>query len=261
MTDGAGLRGVVIRDAVAVDLDAVADLERRSFPIPWKREYFASEVGAPFRFNRVARDASGRLLGYVFCAHAGGEIHVHKIATEPAFRRLGLARKLMEEVFVFGERIGAEEVYLEVRESNAAARSFYAGLGFRQVGRRGQYYGDGEDALVLAWSPGPGSIRLDSAVPEKTHSARAFRNGPSEVAMPSLTEELKRELAGANEEFSNLLSNHLAHEKRLAELASKSFLSQDEEAEEKRLKKQKLALKDRMEEIAREYRARVGSSH
>ncbi len=79
--------------------------------------------------------------------------------------------------------------------------------------------------------------------------------------MPTLTDELKRELAEANEEFRSLLQNHLAHERRLAELASKSFLSSDEEAEEKRLKKQKLQLKDRMEEIAREYRARVGSSH
>ena len=79
--------------------------------------------------------------------------------------------------------------------------------------------------------------------------------------MPTLTEELKRDLSQSNDEFKALLQNHLAHEKRLAELASKSFLSSDEEAEEKRLKKQKLQLKDRMEEIAREHRARVGSSH
>ncbi len=79
--------------------------------------------------------------------------------------------------------------------------------------------------------------------------------------MPSLTEELKLELAHSNDEFRTLLEDHLTHEKRLAELASKSFLSSDEETEEKRLKKQKLYLKDRMEEIAREYRARVGSPH
>ena len=79
--------------------------------------------------------------------------------------------------------------------------------------------------------------------------------------MPTLTEELKRDLAQSNEEFKTLLQNHLAHERRLAELASKSFLSSDEEGEEKRLKKQKLMVKDRMEEIAREHRARVGASH
>lgn len=79
--------------------------------------------------------------------------------------------------------------------------------------------------------------------------------------MPTLTEEIKRELAGTNEEFASLLSKHHTHERRLAELASKSFLSSDEELEEKRLKKEKLLLKDRMEEIAREHKARVGTTH
>jgi uncharacterized protein YdcH (DUF465 family) len=77
--------------------------------------------------------------------------------------------------------------------------------------------------------------------------------------MPTLTEELKRELSASNEEFQKLLRHHHEHERRLAELASKSFLSSDEENEEKKLKKEKLHLKDRMEEIAREYKARVGS--
>jgi len=79
--------------------------------------------------------------------------------------------------------------------------------------------------------------------------------------MTPLTEELKHQLAAQNEEFRNLLKSHHEHERRLAELASKTFLSSDEETEEKRLKKEKLHLKDRMEDIAREHRARVGSTH
>jgi uncharacterized protein YdcH (DUF465 family) len=82
-----------------------------------------------------------------------------------------------------------------------------------------------------------------------------------EVSMPTLTEELKRELAAANDEFQKLLRHHHEHERRLAELASKSFLSSDEEIEEKKLKKEKLHLKDRMEEIAREHKARAGTVH
>jgi len=77
--------------------------------------------------------------------------------------------------------------------------------------------------------------------------------------MTSLTEDIKHELASHNDEFKSLLRNHHDHERRLAELASKTFLSTDEEIEEKRLKKEKLHLKDRMEEIAREHRARVSA--
>ncbi len=77
--------------------------------------------------------------------------------------------------------------------------------------------------------------------------------------MQTLTEDLKRELADSHDEFKTLLKSHREHERRLAELASKNFLTTDEEMEEKRLKKEKLHLKDRMEEIAREHRARVSA--
>lgn len=141
---------LTLREARTVDLDAVAELERVSFPVPWKREYFASEIGTAYRFNRVARAADGSLAGYVFCAFAGGEVHVNKIAVAPASRQRGVARLLMREVLDFSARIAAEEVYLEVRPTNVPARNFYVSLGFRDVGRRPQYYADGEDALVMS---------------------------------------------------------------------------------------------------------------
>jgi uncharacterized protein YdcH (DUF465 family) len=58
-------------------------------------------------------------------------------------------------------------------------------------------------------------------------------------------------------EFRRLHDEHRHHEERLQVLAAKSRLSEDEELEEKRLKKQKLALKDRMEAIARSHREGV----
>jgi len=146
----APLPALTVRDARATDLDGIAELERASFPVPWKREYFASEVGTPHRFNKVVRTAEGALAGYVFCAFAGGEVHVNKIAVAPGWRRQGVARLLMQEVLDLSARIAAEEIYLEVRPSNLAARNFYLSLGFHDVGRRPQYYADGEDALVMS---------------------------------------------------------------------------------------------------------------
>jgi ribosomal-protein-alanine N-acetyltransferase len=140
---------VTTRDARESDLDAITALEARSFPIPWKRDYFGAEIGAPHRFNRVARDPSGALVGYVFCAYAGGEIHVNKIAVAEPWRRSGIGAMLMREVFDLGRRIAAQEIYLEVRTSNAAARTFYRNFDFHEAGRRPAYYFDGEDALVM----------------------------------------------------------------------------------------------------------------
>jgi ribosomal-protein-alanine N-acetyltransferase len=140
---------VTTRDADRIDLDAIAALEHAAFPVPWKREYFEVEVGTAHRFNRVAIGPKGDLAGYVFCAFAAGEMHVNKIAVQEQHRRRGVASLLMDEVLGFAARTGVDEIYLEVRVSNRPAHSFYAGLGFREAGRRNRYYLDGEDALVL----------------------------------------------------------------------------------------------------------------
>jgi len=140
---------VTTRDADRLDLDAVAALEHAAFPVPWKREYFEAEIGTAHRFNRVAIGPKGDLAGYVFCAFAGGELHVNKIAVSERHRRKGVASLLMDEVLGFAAATRVEEVYLEVRVSNRPARAFYEGLAFREAGRRNRYYLDGEDALVL----------------------------------------------------------------------------------------------------------------
>jgi ribosomal-protein-alanine N-acetyltransferase len=140
---------VTTRDADIGDLDAVAAIEHASFPVPWKREYFEAEVGAPYRYNRVAIGPKGDIAGYVFCAFAGGEMHVNKIAVTGRHRRRGVATLLMDEVLGFARGTQVEEIYLEVRVSNRPARAFYGGLGFREAGRRSRYYLDGEDALVM----------------------------------------------------------------------------------------------------------------
>ena len=137
-------------DAVPSDVDDVTALEDRAFPIPWKRAYFAAEVGEPFRYNRVVRVPRGALAGYLFCAFAAGEILVHKIAVSEAWRRQGVAKLMMDDLFSFATGTGADVIYLEVRPSNAPAREFYRTLGFSEIGRRPRYYLDGEDALVLS---------------------------------------------------------------------------------------------------------------
>lgn len=65
------------------------------------------------------------------------------------------------------------------------------------------------------------------------------------------------DLTELDSEYRRLLAEHRDHEQRLEALAGKPRLSEDEEIEEKRLKKEKLLLKDRMEEIARTHRVGV----
>ena len=72
-----------------------------------------------------------------------GEREVLNMAVDPAFRRRGIAKRLLHPAL-------EGEVFLEVRESNAAALGLYRALGFQAAGRRRAYYCDpDEDAIVM----------------------------------------------------------------------------------------------------------------
>ena len=72
-----------------------------------------------------------------------------------------------------------------------------------------------------------------------------------------MSNSMTESLSDVDAEYRRLHDAHHNHEIRLQTLAGKPRLSEDEEVEEKRLKKEKLALKDRMEAIARHHREGV----
>jgi [ribosomal protein S18]-alanine N-acetyltransferase len=134
------------------DLDEIARIESESFPIPWKRDFFASELVEPHRYLRVLACEDGgdpRVGGYVFAVSLYEEFHINKIATDLRLRRQGYGRLLLEDSLSRARAMGSSAVTLEVRISNDAARAFYGSYGFTEAYRRRAYYQDGEDALVL----------------------------------------------------------------------------------------------------------------
>ena len=67
------------------------------------------------------------------------------------------------------------------------------------------------------------------------------------------TQEIKTQLASSNEGYRELFQQHHDLDHRLHELTEKHYLSSSEQLEEVVIKKRKLALKDQMEQIARNY--------
>ena len=74
--------------------------------------------------------------GFVMVQNAGGEAEVLTLVVAPAFRRSGVARKLMQWAIKATHEGGAERLVLEVSEQNHAARALYFGLGFFEIGQR-----------------------------------------------------------------------------------------------------------------------------
>lgn len=76
-------------------------------------------------------------------------MEILNLAVEPAARGKGTGRALIRQAALEGVARGAVQVFLEVRESNSAARAFYARLGFTETGRRPAYYREPDEAAVL----------------------------------------------------------------------------------------------------------------
>ncbi len=138
-----------IRPAQPADARAVAALERRCFSDPWSESSFREAFGPGWSFGLVAEHELD-LVGYVVSREVAGSGEILNLAVAPEWRRRGLARDLLHAAIAALRRREATEVYLEVRESNAAARRLYEAEGFGAVGRRRDYYREPlEDALVL----------------------------------------------------------------------------------------------------------------
>jgi ribosomal-protein-alanine N-acetyltransferase len=153
----------VVRRASSADLPLISAIERASFSDPWTEDSFASALSLPHIHFLVAEegDAEGRprrpagaggggLLGYVVAMVLGDEGEIADIAVAPAARRRGVGALLLDRMMAQSAEYGVRAMYLEVRESNVAARALYESRRFQQVGRRrGYYLHPAEDALLL----------------------------------------------------------------------------------------------------------------
>jgi ribosomal-protein-alanine N-acetyltransferase len=99
----------------------------------------------------IASEADGRVLGFLIGRQAGDEAEILNLAVAPATRRRGEGSSLLNAAFESFRACGVSRVFLEVRESNAAAIAFYSKHGFSQTGKREGYYRDpSESAVVMA---------------------------------------------------------------------------------------------------------------
>lgn len=150
-----------IRRLELADLDEIEAIERASYPTPWSRSMFVSELAKPSSLSIAAVADGGELAGYLVLSRYVDAWHVMNVAVAERYRRAGIASAMLGSLFDV-TRDDAERGYtLEVRVSNRAAISLYEQFGFVARGvRRGYYTDNREDALIM-WKdpekPEPGS--------------------------------------------------------------------------------------------------------
>ena len=223
------------------DLDEVLDLEQRSFSEPWTRKMFLGELqGNAFATNLVLRagDAgfgegvgAGALLGYIMFWVVFEELHLMNLAVLPEVRRRGLGTALVRHALMAAH--GARMALLEVRASNTAALAMYRKLEFVQKSvRKGYYNHPREDAVIM----------MRELLEKGGHTMLSED--------PAILDLVRKE----SPEFKALEESHQRLEHQLAELTQLHFLTPEEEQRKKRIQFDKLATKDKMAAIVRQFK-------
>ena len=126
-----------------------AELERQCFSDPWTEAQLAGELDNELLSLSAAVGEDGTVLGYAEVRVILDEGTLERIAVAPRYRRQGIAEALLDAYIQYG-REHLAFLTLEVRAGNAPAIALYEKLGFREVGRRKNYYrAEHEDALLM----------------------------------------------------------------------------------------------------------------
>jgi ribosomal-protein-alanine N-acetyltransferase len=117
---------------------------------------FAGELAKASSFCVGAFDEEerGRLAGYLIVSRYVDAWHIMNLAIDEPYRRRGIARRLLDELFVTTDADPLRGYTLEVRITNERAIRLYEAAGFRITGvRRGYYTDNREDAYVMWKDP------------------------------------------------------------------------------------------------------------
>jgi len=142
---------LTLRRLTINDLDMVEKIEQNVFQSPWSRRAFLYEIKENQFAIPLAVIIDEKICAYIVAWTVTDELHIGTIAVDEPWRRRGIAKILLEEVFQIANKRQCTRAYLEVRRSNESAQKLYARLGFHAIAVRPKYYAlQQEDAIVMA---------------------------------------------------------------------------------------------------------------
>lgn len=152
-----------IRDASEDDIPFMMILDQQCpTAAHWSRLQY-EEIFKPERFRErmvlvaeaasdsglVLPQARDKRLGFLVAGHLAPEWELENIIVAPLARRQGLGKRLLDHLLTSALNTNSTALFLEVRESNAAARALYEKAGFQRTGCRKRYYADSQEDAIL----------------------------------------------------------------------------------------------------------------
>lgn len=132
------------------DLAGIAALEAEVFSHPWNEEMVSSSIQGTYDHVKILETSEGEIAGYIIYSAVCDSADLLRVAVDAGLRRRGIGCKLMETMIDDCKARNVQSIFLEVRESNAAAIAMYEQFGFIKISTRKKYYDSPvEDGLVM----------------------------------------------------------------------------------------------------------------
>ena len=138
-----------IRPATPLDAEQLALIEStQPHAAQWGVKGWAGEIISTASWV-WCYEKDGEVLGFLALRLAAGFCEILNFAVHPKVCRQGVGFRLLSRALSFVQASGGSTVTLEVCIHNRAALSLYEKAGFKAQGRRANFYGEGQDALIM----------------------------------------------------------------------------------------------------------------
>lgn len=134
----------ILEDA---SIDSVYKISVEAFNDLSEDSYLKMSKDPNYKFF-VAK-ASREVVGFVLLLMVDEKTEIIKIATKQEYKRMGVARALLNAVEGYSKKLGHTGMMLEVNENNEPAIKLYESFGFKEIHRRKKYYGNLGDAIIM----------------------------------------------------------------------------------------------------------------
>ncbi|MDR2930271.1 MAG: GNAT family N-acetyltransferase [Propionibacteriaceae bacterium] len=142
---------IAFRKARLADVAWIAAWDRAEWAHPWSQSSWVDEMER--HHVVVASDGSDHPVGVIDMEVVFDTAELLRVIVDPCHRGTGVGRALVRHGLDWAVAQGAREVFLEVSDRNRVARRLYDSVGFTRVGVRRDYYGPGDDASIMVFSP------------------------------------------------------------------------------------------------------------
>jgi len=140
---------VIIRRMRWWDIPAVDVIEASLFPSDhWSVDQWWSELATRHNHYWVG-EFEGAIMGYAGLSVQSPDADIQTMAIDKSLQGSGYGGQLLDYVLRAAAELAVKQIFLEVREDNAAAIALYSGRDFQKISVRKNYYPDGSTALIM----------------------------------------------------------------------------------------------------------------